>query len=218
MNVMAFIESLFEQYGYLVLLIGLPLDFIALPIPGQTTLTYTGYLSYKGVLEWLPAVGVAFSGSIIGITTTYLIGSKLGMPFIERYGKWLFLKPAYLDKTRHWYGKYGNRMLFISFFIPGVRQFFGYFVGIIRVPFRTFALYAYTGAAFWVLVFVGIGYVFGEQWQFVFGLVEEYIKYIFIGLGCVLVTFFFLRWRNRSKMRILRLSKELDKRKEKQSS
>lgn len=47
---MEMIERLFAQYGYLVLLIGLPMELIALPIPpGNSTLAYTGYLSYKNV-------------------------------------------------------------------------------------------------------------------------------------------------------------------------
>lgn len=36
MNLIDVVERLFDQYGYYVLLIGLPLDFIALPIPLAT--------------------------------------------------------------------------------------------------------------------------------------------------------------------------------------
>lgn len=198
MKLLEIVEQLFAQYGYLVLLIGLPLDAIALPIPpGNTTLTYTGYLSFKGILDLFPAMAAAFGGSAVGMTVTYVIGYKIGTPVIERYGKWLFLKPEYLEKTRKYYEKYGNVLLTVSFFMPGLRQFIGYFVGIIRIPYRIFALYAYLGAALWVLVFVGIGYIFGEQWQYVFLLVEEYLKYIFIGLCAVLILFVFIRWRRR---------------------
>ncbi|MFD0696473.1 DedA family protein [Paenibacillus sp. GCM10027628] len=199
MKVLDFVEQLFAQYGYLVLLIGLPLDAIALPIPpGNTTLTYSGYLSYKGVLEWIPAMGMAYAGSVLGMTITYWIGCKLGMPLIERYGKWLFLKPAHLEKTKKYYEKYGNRLLLLSYFIPGLRQFIGYFVGMIRVPYRTFALYAYIGAALWVIVFFGIGYIFGEQWQLIFMQVEQSLKYVLIGLCVVLIVFFLLKWRKGS--------------------
>ncbi|WP_410769735.1 DedA family protein [Fontibacillus sp. BL9] len=203
MNVLEWIEMMFREYGYFVLLLGLPVDFIALPLPpGQTTLTYTGYLAYKGVLDLLPAILVGFAGSVIGITITYLIGHHVGAPLVQRYGKWFFLKPSHLEKTRKNYEKYGNRMLLVSFFVPGVRQFFGYFVGIIQIPFRTFALYAYPGAALWVVVFVGIGYVFGEQWQHVILLVEKYLVYFFSGLGVLLLGLLYLRWRRWRKWRL----------------
>lgn len=200
MNLIEVVKQLFEQYGYLVLLIGLPLDFIALPIPpGNSTLTYTGYLSYLGVLEVLPAIAMAMAGAITGVTITYYLGYKLGMPIIERYGRYLSLKPSIVEKTQRYYDKYGDKLLLIIFFIPGIRQFIGYFIGIIRVPFRTVIIYAYSGACLWVLFFIGIGYIFGEQWQQVFNLVERYLKFLFIGLGCFLAGFLILKRLNRSK-------------------
>lgn len=198
MRLLEFIEQLFAQYGYLVLLFGLPLDAIALPIPpGNTTLTFAGYLSYKGVLHLIPAFAAAWMGSMLGITITYLIGSRLGAPFIKRYGKWLFLKQERLEKAKKYYGKYGNKLLLFSYFIPGIRQFIGYFTGTIRVPYRSFALYAYTGSALWVAAFFGIGYIFGEQWQYAFQWVERFLKYAFIGFGIVLVIYFLVKWRKK---------------------
>ncbi|PJN54922.1 hypothetical protein PAEVO_16430 [Paenibacillus sp. GM2FR] len=198
---MEMIELWFKQYGYLVLLIGLPLDFIALPIPpGNTTLTYTGYLSFKNVLDVVPAFFMALAGAIGGITITYCIGYKLGAPLIERYGGLLLLKPSSIQKVRHYYNKYGDRLLLIGFFIPGIRQFIGYFIGVIRVPFRNVILYAYTGACLWVIVFFSIGYLFGDQWNSVFDLVENYIKIIFIGVGCIFGGYLILIWLKRRKM------------------
>ncbi|MNE68886.1 Inner membrane protein YabI [compost metagenome] len=163
--------------------------------PGQTTLTFTGFLAYKGSLNLLLAFLAGCLGTIIGVTTTYLIGYKLGAPLVHRYGKWFFLKPSHLEKTKQQYNKYGNKLLLISFFVPGVRQFYCYFVGIIRVPYRTFALYAYPGAVLWVSAFVGIGYIFGEQWQLVIVWVEKYLFYFFSGLGAILLVFLYLKWR-----------------------
>lgn len=198
MELLEFIEKWFAQYGYLVLLFGLPLDAIALPIPpGNTTLTYAGYLSYKGMLDWIPAIAAAWAGSMLGITITYGIGYKLGAPLFERYGKWLFLKSTHLEKARKYYGKFGNKLLLFSYFIPGLRQFIGYFAGTIRVSYRSFALYAYMGSFLWVIAFFGIGYIFGEQWQFVFVWVEQFLKFVLIGLCCVLVIVLLIKWRRR---------------------
>lgn len=196
MDVLNWLERMFEQYGYWVLLLGLPVDFIALPLPpAQTTLTFTGYLSYKGVLDWVLSMLFGYAGSVIGVTITYLIGYKVGAPLIHRYGKWIMLNEANLEKTKRTYEKYGNRMLLISFFVPGVRQFFGYFVGMMKVPFREFALYGYTGAALWVFVFVNIGYLFGDGWQLVLSLVVQYLKYFFIGVGLLLLIVLAMKWR-----------------------
>jgi membrane protein DedA with SNARE-associated domain len=198
MRLVGFVEQLFAEYGYLVLLIGLPLDFIALPIPpGNSTLTYTGYLSFRGLLHGGVAFVLAYIGAIIGFSITYLIGYKLGQPLIERYGKWIFLKPAHVEKTRRNYDKYGEKLLIACFFLPGIRQFIGYFMGIIRVPFRRVILYAYPGLAIWVAGFFGIGYFFGEQWQYIFMLVQRYLKIIALGLASVLIILVIMKLRER---------------------
>ncbi|MDQ0493368.1 hypothetical protein [Paenibacillus brasilensis] len=62
MDLIGLVEQLFNEYGYLVLLIGLPLDFIALPVPpGNSTLTYTGFLASKDVLHGLLAFAMALT-------------------------------------------------------------------------------------------------------------------------------------------------------------
>ena len=200
MHVFEVIENLFAKYGYLVLLFGLPLDFVASPIPpGNSTLTYTGYLSHKGILLTIPALALAFAGSCIGFTITYVFGYKVGNPLIERYGKWLMLKPEYVKKTRRYYDRYGEKLLLIGFFIPGLRQFIGYFLGILRVPFRKVVLFAYPGIAMWVLGFFGVGYFFAEEWQKVFNLVEEYLVVLGTLVAVALVVILASKWRLRRR-------------------
>lgn len=193
---MDWIETMLSQYGYLVLLVGLPLDFIALPIPpAQTTITLTGYLSYTGMMTgWLGLLS-AYIGSVAGITITYGIGYAAGSALLTRFGPKIGLSEERMEKIRGTYHKYGNKMLFINFFIPGVRQVTGYVVGIMHIPFRTFALYAYPGAAVWVLAFFGIGYIFGEQWQIVFEWVERFIHYILIAAAVLLAVWLLVRRR-----------------------
>lgn len=199
---MEIVEKLFAQYGYFVLLFGLPLELIASPIPpGNTTLAYTGYLTYKHVLALPLALMIAYVGTLLGITTTYWIGRRLGMPVIEKYGKWLFIKRRHLMKTKRAYQKFGNKVLIFGFFLPGVRQFNGYFAGIMQIPFRTFALYASIGSGLWVSAFIGIGYAFGNQWKFVFHWIEQFFLFILILLCVAIVVFLLFKRRSRKMAR-----------------
>ncbi|WP_010273284.1 DedA family protein [Paenibacillus senegalensis] len=198
MNLLELIERLFSQYGYWVLLIGLPLDAIALPIPpGNTTLTYTGYLIYSGHMNGWLAVPAALIGAAAGITATYWIGFRLGSPLVGKYGHWIGLTPAKLEKTKSYYEKYGNWILLISFFLPGIRQFIGYVLGIIKVPYRTFALYGYCGALLWVSLFMGVGYGFGEQWQAAFSWAEKYMWVLLVGVSLLLGVVILRKWRGK---------------------
>ncbi|PQP83465.1 DedA family protein [Paenibacillus sp. PCH8] len=195
MELLEKVQHLFGSYGYSVLFFGLLLEFIALPFPGETTMAYGGYLSYTGKLNFSVLLILAFLGTTIGMTITYFIGAKAGLPFIMRYGKWFLLKQDKLDKTQKWFAKYGNGLIFIGYFIPGVRHFTGYFAGIAAVPFRKFALYAYSGALFWVVLFLGIGKIFGPQWNAVFHLAHQYAAYIVAGIGLLLIAAVLYRYR-----------------------
>ncbi|MDP4098323.1 DedA family protein [Paenibacillus sp. P96] len=197
MDVLEWIGHLFESYGYSVLFVGLLLEFIALPFPGETTMAYSGYLSYTGALNYYLLIILAFLGTTIGMTITYWIGRKAGLPFIQRFGKWVLLRPDKLEKTQSWFQKYGNGLIFIGYFIPGVRHFTGYFAGIIALPFRKFAAYAYSGALFWVILFISIGKVFGPQWDAVFHLAEMYAVRIVAFAGAVITIIVLIRYRQR---------------------
>ncbi|EHS59310.1 DedA family protein [Paenibacillus sp. Aloe-11] len=195
MDVLKWIAQLFEEYGYGVLFFGLLLEFIALPFPGETTMAYAGYLSYSGTLDFGKLILLAFLGTTIGMTITYFIGKWAGLPFIQKYGKWVLLSPDKLEKTQKWFQRYGYWLIFLGYFIPGVRHFTGYFSGIIAIPLRKFALYAYSGSLFWVILFLSIGKLFGPQWDAIFHLVELYALRIAAVVGILLLLYVVYRWR-----------------------
>lgn len=209
MEMLKWIQELFAEYGYNVLFFGLLLEFIALPFPGETTMAFAGFLSYTGRLDFLTLVVVAFAGTTAGMTITYFIGLKAGLPFIQRYGKWFLFSPAKLDKTQRWFERYGSFLISIGYFIPGVRHFTGYFAGITALPFRKFAMYAYGGALIWVILFLGIGRVFGPQWMGIFHLFEVYALWIVSGVAALAALIAVFRYRRFLALHLLRRKPEL---------
>ncbi|WP_310550669.1 DedA family protein [Paenibacillus glufosinatiresistens] len=201
MEMLKWIQEMFAEYGYSVLFFGLLLEFVAFPFPGETTMAFAGYLSYMGRLDFLLLILIALAGTTIGMTLTYVLGLKAGMPFIQRYGRWFFFSPSKLERTQRWFERYGSFLVFVGYFVPGVRHFTGYFSGLIALPFRKFALYAYSGALVWVVLFLGVGRVFGPQWTSVFHLLETYA--VWIVLAIVLPAALFLLWRKRRSVALL---------------
>lgn len=210
MEMISFIQELFAKYGYSVLFFGLLLEFIALPFPGETTMAFAGFLSYTGRLDFITLIAVAFMGTTLGMTITYFVGLKAGMPFILRYGKWFLFSPAKLHKTQKWFDKYGSILIFIGYFIPGVRHFTGYFAGIIALPFRKFAIYAYSGALFWALLFLGIGRVFGPQWMSIFHMFEQYALWMISGGAGIAAIVILYRYRKSIKSRLFSRSANMN--------
>lgn len=183
-----YIQSLMGDYGYYVLGLMLLLELLALPLPGEVIMMYTGLLVFQGHLNWFLSILIAGTGTSLGITISYWIGYKLGTPFFERHGDKIHFGPEQLKKTAKWFDQYGNKLLTIAFFIPGVRHFTGYFSGITRMSFRTFMWYAYSGAFLWTGTFISLGKVLGPKWELYH---KTITKYMLIG-GIIAVLIFII--------------------------
>lgn len=150
------------QYGSIALFILLALGIIALPVPEETLMVIAGTLMGNGHLLISPTIFAAFAGSVTGITISYLIGRTLGIFFIHKYGCWVGIREHHVQKVHVWFERFGKWALFVGYFIPGVRHFTGFTAGTSELSFRQFAIYAYTGALFWVSTFLSLGYFFGH--------------------------------------------------------
>lgn len=166
------------NYGSIALFGLLALGIIALPIPEETLLIFSGILICKGTFAWIPTVLSAYLGSMTGITLSYFIGLTGGHYFIKKYGGYVGISEKKMDLAHNWFEKYGKWMLFVGYFIPGVRHFTGIFAGISSLEYSHFAIFAYTGAFFWVMTFLMLGYFFGNWQQEAFELVEKNMEII----------------------------------------
>ncbi|MCD9026571.1 DedA family protein [Cohnella silvisoli] len=193
---MEWINHLFEQYGYLVLFIGLLTESLALPFPGELAMAFSGHLAGMGTFNLVFVIVWAFLGATIGTTITYYLGKKLGTPFFEKYGKFIFLNSKRLDKLTKWFGKYGNKLLLISYFIPGFRHFTGYFSGISGIRFRSFLFFNHLGAFLWVFTYVMIGHVFSDQFEKLLHMISKYsLRFVLCIIACLLLIFLFKKYK-----------------------
>lgn len=141
------------------------LELIALPLPGEFIMTYAGLIVYQGQLNWLVSIVVAGFGACIGMTISYWIGFRLGVPFFEKYGSRIHFGPEKLQNVSRWFTRYGNKLLLVAYFIPGVRHMTGLFSGVTRLPFRKYAIFAFPGAVIWVSIFISLGRLLGPKWE-----------------------------------------------------
>ena len=123
-------------------------------------------------------------GSFTGMTISYWLGKKLGTPFFHKHGHRIHLGPEKSNRTSKWFNNYGNKLLLIDYFIPGVRHFTGYFSGITQIPFRTYNFYAYSGAFIWTGTFISLGKLLGPPWE---QFETSIRKYFFVGSVIVII-------------------------------
>jgi membrane protein DedA with SNARE-associated domain len=190
------------QYGYLAIFLLLVFGIVGLPVPDETLLTFTGYLVFKGHLSLPLAFATALAGSISGITLSFTLGRVFGLALVHRYGRYLRITEAHIDKAHAWFERVGRWGLTIGYFVPGVRHFTAYAAGMSELEPRHFALYAYSGAFLWVSTFIGLGYFLGERWQAVQKNIDHYLLGGSIAFGVLIAGYLAWRkWGRRSEPR-----------------
>jgi membrane protein DedA with SNARE-associated domain len=156
------------KYSYLEIFVALGLGIVGLPLPDETLMAYAGFLVFKGTLNYPYTIMVAFMGTSCGITIGYLFGKTFGNRFIKRYASKIHLNSDHIQNAENFYNRYGKSALFIGYFIPGARHLTAIFAGASLMPYRTFALFAYTGGLLWTISLVSLGYFLGENWRHVY--------------------------------------------------
>ncbi|MHA6532109.1 VTT domain-containing protein [Paenibacillus sp. BAC0078] len=193
------INTWLEHYGYGLIFIAVFLEMLALPLPGEMLLSYTGLFVFEGKLNFMFSIIAASAGVTSGITLSYWIGYLLGQPFLHKHGHRVHLGEEQLLRMNVWFEKYGNKLLFVAYFIPGVRHITGYFSGATRMPFRKYAIYAYSGAIFWVSLFISLGKVLGPKWEVYHQSVNRYML-LFAVASAVLTLMIYLLKKYRQRL------------------
>jgi len=176
------------HYGYAGLFGLLILGIVGLPVPDETLLVFSGYLVSRGRLHPGATIAAAFLGSIAGTSLSYWIGRTLGHRAVLRFGKYIGATQQRMDRVHRWFQKAGEWLLVFGYFIPGVRHFTALIAGASKLEFRTFATFAWSGAAVWVGVFLLLGYFVGENWERAMALVQRYTLAALMLAAIVLIT------------------------------
>lgn len=166
--------GLVTHYGYAALFGLLLLGIVGLPVPDETLLVFSGFLISRGHFHPALTFIAGFLGSVCGISLSYSIGRTLGHASVLRFGRYVGLTQHRLDVTHRWFQRTGEWLLAFGYFIPGVRHFTALVAGASELEFRTFALFAWSGAAVWVGFFLLLGYFVGENWAAAIALVHRY--------------------------------------------
>jgi membrane protein DedA with SNARE-associated domain len=177
-----------STYGYAAIFCLLVLGIVGLPVPDEWLLVFSGYLAFSGRLSVAGVVASAFLGSSCGITCSYLLGRKVGLPLLHsKFGRYAHISDQQIRRVHDWFNRAGHWALFVGYWIPGVRHFTALVAGTSCLEYQAFARYAYSGALLWVCSFVFIGYHFGERWRQVLTLVEENLRLAsMVGLAILL--------------------------------
>ena len=90
--------------------------------------------------------------------------------------------------------------IFFARFVFGLRVFAGPLAGVLRMRWRTFAFFNFLGAAVWVTAIAGAGYLFGQHWQTLLGVMQRFNIAVLI-VAVVVAVFLWWRYRRQAASR-----------------
>ena len=125
--------SFIDTWGYVAVAVLMGLENACIPIPSELILGFAGYLISAGRMEFFHATVAGMIGGMVGSIVTYYVGSHGGRPFIDRYGKYFFMKKSHVDTAQRWFDRYGIKAVFFSRLLPVVRTFISLPAGFARV-------------------------------------------------------------------------------------
>ncbi len=160
----SFLIELISDYGYLGMFIGMILEAIIIIIPSEFILATGGILAANRIFSFFGAFLIGLLGSVFCAIIIYAMGYFGGRPFIEKYGKYFFMKKEDIDNADNWFNKYGLFAAFIGRNFPIIRTFISLPLGITRVNFIKFIIYTTLGSIPWTFIFIYVGYMLGSNW------------------------------------------------------
>jgi membrane protein DedA with SNARE-associated domain len=159
----AWILATVHDWGYTGIFILMALESTVLPVPSELVLIPAGYLAHQGQMNFWLVVLVSTLGSLVGASFNYVVAMWVGRPFLERWGRYFFVRPELLHKTDAFFEKHGAVSTFTGRLIPGIRHLISIPAGLARMNPGAFVFYTCFGAGLWSLVLTLFGYFLGDN-------------------------------------------------------
>jgi membrane-associated protein len=161
-----YLPAIIQAYGFWTYLILFAIIFcetglVIFPyLPGDSLLFVAGALAGTGYLNPEILIASLTIAAVLGDSLNYWLGHSVGMKLLEK--NYSCVKREHLEKTQHYFEKYGGFTIVIARFVPFIRSFAPFLAGVGKMNYRWFLTYNIIGAVLWILGFVLAGYFFGS--------------------------------------------------------
>jgi membrane protein DedA with SNARE-associated domain len=162
------------HYGYLAIFLLAIAESACIPIPSEVTFAIAGALCSTDfvasfhethVLNLAAVIVVGIVGSVIGSFVAYVVGRTGGRAFVDKWGKFVLLTHADLDRSEAWFQRRGALTVLLGRVIPVVRTFISFPAGMAEMNPGSFGVFTTIGVAAWVSVLSVLGYNFGGEYH-----------------------------------------------------
>lgn len=200
MEVLNYLINFFVVYGYIAVFIVLIACGFGIPIPEDITLIAGGVIcalsldSGPHVLSPNVMIMVSIGGVIIGDGAMFVLGRYLGgkvtrLPVLRR-----IITVKTYKKIQEKAHRYGDKILFIARFLPGLRAPIFVTAGMShKVPFWKFIVMDGSAALISVPIWVYLGYIFAHDLDLVLNWTRQFQVAIISIIVILVLTFLIFR-------------------------
>jgi membrane protein DedA with SNARE-associated domain len=139
--------------------------FVGLVAPGETVVIAGGVIAGQGEIELIPLIGLVWTCAVLGDTTSFYIGRRLGRNFLERHGPRVKITHERLEQVEHYFDRHGGKTILIGRFIGLVRALAPFIAGSSGMAYKRFLPYSVVGCGLWSTVFCVLGYIFWRSFD-----------------------------------------------------
>ena len=139
--------------------------FVGLVAPGETIVIAGGVIAGQGEIQLLPLIGLVWTCAVLGDTTSFYIGRRLGRRFLERHGPRFKITEERLKQVESYFERHGGKTILIGRFIGLVRALAPFIAGSSGLTYRRFIPYSIVGCGLWSTIFCTLGYIFWRSFD-----------------------------------------------------
>lgn len=130
-------------------------------LPGDSLLFTGGFLASQGYFDLWLLIGGCFVAAVLGDSTGYAFGRRVGPAIFRREGSFLF-NPKNLIHARVFYERHGGKAIVLARFLPVIRTFAPILAGVGEMRYRSFLVYNVIGALLWAVGLPLAGFALGS--------------------------------------------------------
>jgi len=156
------IQEIAHNYGYLAVFLGILLENLGIPLPGETVTIVGGFLAGSHELNYWLVLGDAILGASIGGTCGYWIGRLGGWQLLLQIGRIFRISEEKLLNMKTQFSENAPKAVFFGRFFALLRIFAAPLAGIAEMPYNKFFIYNLGGATAWAAVMVTLSFFAGR--------------------------------------------------------
>lgn len=146
-----------HDWGYWGVFFLMALESSLVPIPSEIVMPPAAYWASQGRMDFMGVVISGTLGSYFGSIINYWLAQWIGIPFFQKFGRYILLPYHKIRAAENWVSDYGAIGIFIARLLPVMRHLISIPAGLLRMSIYSFSLFTLLGAGLWCFVLSWFG-------------------------------------------------------------